>query len=85
MLLKNKNIVFEQLEEDSYYTLLNDSVIMLNKTAYYIYIKCEENTFQEIFELCSEDEKMFPDKNELFNDLKSTISQLLELGLIYDI
>lgn len=83
MLKHNKKITLEELNDDSYYTIVDDKVILVNGAAYQIYASCDNCYFEDIV-------MDYVNKNGTNNiidpsaDVEDILKQLLDLQLIVE-
>lgn len=86
MLKKNLNHALEKIDENNFYTIIDDNVIVVNNTAFEIYMLCDDCSQDTVIEkfVIANQKKDNADVLELRQDVTNIIIQLLDLNLIVE-
>ena len=83
MLRHNKSIALETLDEENQYTVIDEQILILNETAFDIYLLCDGNDEVTVIEkYLTNHIKGDVRKIDIISDIVEMIKKLIDMNLI---
>ncbi len=83
MLRHNKSIALETLDEENQYTVIDEQILILNETAFDIYLLCDGNDEVAVIEkYLTNHIKGDVRKIDIISDIVEMIKKLIDMNLI---